>query len=111
MCSNSFREVASVGISTYMFYRTMVSLSCFLILALLVFGIFAFGSNIGTAVLWNSKGIKEEFSSSLMISLGSKIYLAIYDTSADKDLLIAQVWLGLAMVVSFIFAYVLMERI
>jgi hypothetical protein len=43
-----------------------------------------------------------------MISLGSKIYLAIYDQTSDENLLIAQVWLGLAMVISFIFAYLLM---
>jgi hypothetical protein len=45
------------------------------------------------------------------VGLGSKIYLAISDSDKYDDLLIWQVWLGLAMVIAFNIGYVYMEWI
>lgn len=53
VCSTSFNDLKIIGISTYMFFRTMRNLIYFLILALIVFGAFAFASNIKCSNLWN----------------------------------------------------------
>ena len=83
---------------------------CFLVLALIVFGAFAFGSSIKCSNLWNSNILNSEFFQNIiLISLGSKIYLAVNEEYTD--LLIWQVWLGLAMVILFVIGYIWMERI
>ena len=46
-----------IGISTYMFFKTMCNLIVFLIIAFIVFGIFSFASNIKCSNIWNEKEI------------------------------------------------------
>lgn len=66
-----------VGISTYMFFRTMRNLISFLFLALIIFGVYSFVSNIHTSNMWKNEGRENLFSNTILISLGAKIYLAI----------------------------------
>jgi hypothetical protein len=67
-----------VGISTYMFFRTMKNLIYFLILALILFGIYSFVSNIRCSQIWKDYGHSDLFTNIIEISLGAKIYLAVH---------------------------------
>jgi hypothetical protein len=60
----------------------MINLSYFLILAQIIFGFFALGTNLSAAFTWNSRGVNL-LSSYLMISLGPKINLATDSIEAD----------------------------
>jgi hypothetical protein len=71
------KDIAVVGISTYMFFRTMRNLLYFLLLALVVFGVFAFATNIKCADLWNDELKGMSFNNLLRISLNPKVYLAV----------------------------------
>jgi hypothetical protein len=84
----------------------MRNLFYFLILSLIVFGGFAFASNIKCSKNWSQQGIALSLTNTILISLGPKIYLEIIESN---NLLIWQVWLGLALVVFFMCGYMLME--
>ena len=71
------KDIAVVGISTYMFFRTMRYLLYFLLLSLVVFGVFVFSFNIKWIDLWNDELKGMSFNNLLRISLNPKVYLAV----------------------------------
>lgn len=82
-----------------MFYRTMIILLSLLLLALLIFGIFALTTNIMLSQIYAEKDVH------LMISSGNK---TVFGNDLASLYLIVQAWLGEAMVIAFLLAYFLM---
>lgn len=70
-------DIVDVGISTYMFFRTIKNLIWLMLFAFLVFGVFAFASNIKCADRWNREPREFDFDNILRISLNPKIFLAV----------------------------------
>jgi hypothetical protein len=66
-----------VGTSAYMLLRTERNLGYFFLLALIVFGIFSFATNIRSSEIWTEIGGQNLFPNIIKISLGSKIYLTV----------------------------------
>ncbi len=98
-----------VGTSAYMLFRTERNLGYFLVLALIVFGIFSFATNIRCSQIWAESGRQNLFPNIIKISLGPKIYLAVEENYSD--LLIWQIWLGFVFVCSLTLSYLWMEYV
>ena len=73
----SMQNMEIVGTSAYMLLRTERNLGYFLLLALIVFGIFSFATNIRCSEIWTEIGRENLFPNIIKISLGSKIYLTV----------------------------------
>jgi hypothetical protein len=73
----SIKNMEIVGTSAYMLLRTERNLGYFLLLALIVFGIFSFATNIRSSEIWTEIGRQNLFPNIIKISLGSKIYLTV----------------------------------
>lgn len=54
--SSSLNDVAAMGISTFMYFKTVINLILLLVVALVVFGVFAFASNVKASNIWNDLG-------------------------------------------------------
>ncbi len=73
----SMQNMDIVGTSAYMLLRTERNLGYFFLLALIVFGIFSFATNIRSSEIWTEIGGQNLFPNIIKISLGSKIYLTV----------------------------------
>ncbi len=88
-----FQTVENLGISTYLYFQTLVNVLIMMAVAFLVFGIFALVTNIIA-----SNDLDGNFTSDfsyIALSQGSK---QLNPTDRNKDYLLIQAWIGVGLV-------------
>lgn len=72
LCSDPLESIHNLGISTFLYFKTIQNLSILLGIMFIVFSIYSLATNIKAANLEIGGSYSSEISSFLSISLGSK---------------------------------------
>ena len=94
VCSHKLEEIDSLGISTYLYFKTTINLGILLLIMLVVYSLYSLITNIVAANM-ESQGVSASaILSFLSISLGSK---QLYASGQKTTLYVAGAWIGLVM--------------
>lgn len=102
-------NINNVGISTFLYFRTLKNLSILLTLAFIVYGLYAIITNIlsslpaNAAVSTLKNYTPQDF---LIVSIAAK---EKYGTDTDKTFLTIQCWIGMALIIVWLIAIILMK--
>ncbi len=95
----SIRKINNIGISTYLYFQTLLNIGALLLISLLVYGIFSLVTNIISSLPENaSVSDLSDYQAEdvLSLSIAPKQKFA---TDSDRIYLIVESWLGMAMLV------------
>jgi hypothetical protein len=96
VCNQSIKEINSLGISTYVYFRTIVNVAILLGIMFIVYSLYSIATNIKASEMKIDGNMSSEILKFLSISLGSK---ELFSSDEKQLLYVIGAWIGCAMLI------------
>lgn len=96
VCNHNIKDINSLGISTYVYFRTIVNVAILLALMLLIYSLYSIATNIKASQMEIQGNTSNSMLKFLSISLGSKQLLT---TDEKQTMYVIGAWIGCAMLI------------
>lgn len=102
ICPDSVENIHNLGISTYLYFKTIQNLSILLGIMFVVYSVYSLATNLKAANIDINGNYSSQILSFLSISLGSK---QLYSSEEKIQMYVIGAWIGLAMLVLWSIAF------